>query len=151
MTRLTIADIRAARAASAARYRVPAELTAFEFARILRRLPAHLPESDRYEADFPQASGRWWSSQREHMGAWFGQHPGYPTATGQDLSARAVYARLACPTAFPWIAEALGEDPAVVRAAADACRAEPDIRKRSAIMRRHLPWARIAELAERHR
>lgn len=145
MTRLTIADIRAQRAAQYGRYRhlrpvEPDYLTAERFARVLGRLAAHLPLSDAYEAAVPQKTGRWWSSQREHMQAWFSQQG--------DTPARTTYNRLLCPTAFPWIAEALGEDPARVQAAIEACIAEPNIRRRPRIMREHLPWERIAELAE---
>jgi hypothetical protein len=48
------------------------------------------------------------------------------------------------------MAEALGEEAAVVQAAADAARAEPDARRRPGVLRKHLPWARIAELARSH-
>lgn len=48
------------------------------------------------------------------------------------------------------MAEALGEDPAVVQAAADAAREEPNARKRPGILRKHLPWGRIVELAQQH-
>ena len=145
MTRLTIADIRAQRERSLAQYRhaQPDYLTAEAFAKILAKLEPHLPISDAYEAEVPQKTGRWWSSQREHMQGWFSEQGA--------TRARTTYNRLLCPTAFPWIAEALGVNPDTIQAAIAACKAEPNIRKRPRIMREHLPWELIEQLAEAHR
>ncbi len=122
-----------------------------DFVRILRRLESHLPISDVYERDRPQLTGVWWSSQKEHMIRWFsdqeGRGSGAFTRTEPNTSARTTYNRLQCPAAFVWMAEALGEDPALVQAAADAARHEPSARRRSGLLRRHLPWERIAQLA----
>ncbi|WP_394255856.1 hypothetical protein [Pseudoclavibacter helvolus] len=63
-----------------------------------------------------------------------------------NTSARVTYNRLLCPAAFVWMAEALGEDPEVVQAAAGAARAEPNARKRPGLLRKHLPWSRIVVL-----
>ena len=122
-----------------------------DFVEILRSLEPHLPISDAYERDCPQKRGVWWSSQKEHMIKWFGDQnshgSGAFTRKTPNTSARITYNRLLCPAAFVWMAEALGEDPEVVQAAADAARAETNARKRSGLLRGHLPWTRIAELA----
>ena len=122
-----------------------------EFARILRTLEPHLPISDAYESECPQLQGSWWSSQQEHMLGWFGQQnsrgTGAFTRATPNTSARTTYNRLLATAAFIWMAEALGEDADRVQAAADAARAEPNARKRPGLMRRYLPWNRIAELA----
>lgn len=122
-----------------------------DFVRVLRRLQPHLPISDAYEWDRPQRRGAWWSTQKEHMIRWFSDHDGRGsgafTRTEPNTSARTTYNRLQCPAALVWMAEALGEDPAVVRAAADAARGEPSARRRSGLLRRHLPWERIGQLA----
>lgn len=68
------------------------------------------------------------------------------TRTEPNTSARTTYNRLLAPAAFVWMAEALGEDSAVVQAAADAARDEPNARKRPGLLRKQLPWSRIAEL-----
>lgn len=123
-----------------------------DFVRILRRLEPHRPISDSYERDRPQVSGAWWSSQKEHMIRWFGDQEsrgsGAFTRNEPNLSARTTYNRLQCPAAFVWMAEALGEDPVTVRTAADAAREESNARKRPAVLRSHLPWHRIAAMAE---
>lgn len=124
-----------------------------EFVRILRSREAHLPISDLYEKDRPQLKGVWWTSQKEHMIRWFGSQNSrgsgaYSRAT-PNTSARTTYNRLLCPAAFVWMAEALGENPVVVQAAADAARSEPSARRRPGLLRKHLPWPRIVELARR--
>lgn len=122
-----------------------------DFARVIATLEPHLSISDQYELDVPQKQGVWWSSQQEHMVRWFSDQPtrgsGAFTRTEPNTSARTTYNRLLAPAAFVWMAEALGEEPAVVQAAADAARAEPSARRRPGLLRRHLPWSRIAELA----
>lgn len=121
------------------------------FARILQSLEPHLPISDAYERDSPQPRGTWWTSQQEHMVSWFSSQKGHGagafTRSSPNVSARTTYNRLLAPAAFLWMAEALGELPGVVQAAADAALAEPNSRKRPGLLRRHLPWERIAELA----
>lgn len=121
-----------------------------EFVRVLRTLDAHLPISYKYERDRPQYSESWWSSQREHMISWFAAQnslgAGAYSRKTPNTSARVTYNRLLCPAAFVWMAEALGEDPEIVQAAADAARAEPNARKRPGLLRKHLPWSRIVVL-----
>lgn len=122
-----------------------------DFARLLADLQPHLPISDQYELDRPQRANVWWSSQQEHMVRWFRSQDSLGSGAFHrrepNTSARTTYNRLLCPAAFVWIAEALGEAPGVVQAAADAARNEPNPRRRPAVLRRHLPWTRIAELA----
>jgi hypothetical protein len=122
-----------------------------EFVRVLQKLDSHLPISDQFERDCPQLRGAWWTSQKEHMICWFGEQNsrgfGAFTRAGPSVSARTTYNRPLCPAAFVWMAEARGEEPEALQAAADAARAEPSARKRPGLLRRLLPWGRIAELA----
>lgn len=122
-----------------------------EFVRVLQSLRPHLPIADAYERDCPQLQGAWWTSQQEHIVTWFrgqnSQGSGAFTRKTPNSSARTTYNLLLCPAAFVWMAEALGEDPQVVQAAADAARAEINARKRPGKLRQHLPWTRIVELA----
>lgn len=121
-----------------------------DFVRVLKTLEPHLPISDQYELDQPQIRGAWWSSQQEHMVSWFGTQDslgsGAFSRQNANTSARTTYNRLLCPAAFVWMAEALGEDSAVVEVAADAARDELNARKRPGLLRSHLPWDRVAEL-----
>lgn len=132
----------------------PGDIHIRDFVRVLERLEQHLPISDQYELDRPQKTGAWWSSQQEHMVRWFGNQDslgsGAFTREVANTSAKTTYNRLLCPAAFVWMAEALGEEPGVVQAAADAARDEPNPRKRPGLLRRHLPWNRIASLAKLH-
>jgi len=122
-----------------------------DFVKVLRGLEPHLPISDAYELDRPQASGVWWVSQQEHMVRWFSDQDsrgsGAFTRKETNTSSRTTYNRLLCPAAFVWMAEALGEDSAAVKAAADAAREEPSARRRPGVLRRHIPWARVYQLA----
>lgn len=129
------------------------DMTTREMVRVLRGLKPHLPISDDYERRQPQKTGSWWSSQQEHMVGWFSAQnsrgSGAYTRATPNTSARTTYNRLLCPAAFIWMAEALGENPAIVQATADAALAEPNARKRPGLIRKHLPWDRIYELASR--
>jgi hypothetical protein len=129
------------------------ELSNAAFIRVLSQLEPHLPISDAYERDLPQKQGSWWTSQREHMLSWFrsqgGLGSGQYTRSAPNASARTTYNRLASAPALIWMAEALGEDAAVVQEAADAARSEPNTRKRPGLIRKYLPWPRIEELASR--
>jgi len=121
-----------------------------DFVRVLKTLEPHLPISDQYELDQPQLRGAWWSSQQQHIVSWFGTQDslgsGAFSRQNANTSARTTYNRLLCPAAFVWMAEALGEDSAVVEVAADAARVELNARKRPGLLRSHLPWDRVAEL-----
>lgn len=121
-----------------------------DFARVLQGLEPHLPISDAYELARPQTRGAWWSSQKEHMVGWFRDQDSLGSGAfdrkDPNTSAHTTYNRLLCPAAFVWMAEAPGEDPAIVKAAADAATEEPNARKRPGLLRRHLPWERISQL-----
>lgn len=124
-----------------------------DFARILAHLEPHPPITEAYDDVAGQRQGVWYTSQRQHMVSWFrGQltrGSGRYTRAEPNPSARTTYNRLFSPGAIIWIAEALGEEPTVVRNAADAAQAEPNLKKRPGILRKHLPWNRIITLAQR--
>lgn len=124
-----------------------------QFAHLLETLPQHMPISDAVEQADPQKKGRWWSSQREHMSVWFRSQVadgsgGFTRATA-NRSAKLTYNRLLHPEGLLWIAEALGAETASVQAAAKEALAITDRRSRSKIVRKHLPWRLISELARK--
>ena len=126
-----------------------------DFARLLSRLPAHLPISDDYDGFVDgeyRYSKPWYASQRQHMVAWFrGQATtgaGAYTRNTPNHSARRAYNRLLDAGSLLWINEALGQDPDLVRRAAEAAALEREYRKRCRIVREHLPWDQVARLAE---
>ncbi|MCL2807688.1 MAG: hypothetical protein FWD27_05980 [Coriobacteriia bacterium] len=126
-----------------------------EFVKVLKKLKAHLPISDQYDRDCGQENGVWWTNQKEHMIGWLSNQnskgSGQFTRQKPNQSAKLAYQRLQCPGALLWMAEALGEDSAIVQKAADAARAESNKRRRSGIIRSHIPWQCIVSLISSHR
>ena len=131
--------------------RVTTDFHVLEFARMLSWLEEHPPVTAEFTGAHPQKVGTWWTSEREHMVSWFRAQStrgtGAYSRQEPNTSARTAYNRLFNAGSILWIGEALGEERPVVQAAADEAAAEPNVRRRPAIMRRHLPWPRIAELA----
>ena len=127
----------------------------YKFARILARLDAHRPISDAFEATYTQKGGRRWTSQRQHMTSWFRSQAttgsGAYTRNQPNRSAKVTYNRLQSAEGLLWIAEALGADAAIVQAAADEALATKRGPSRCAVIRRHLPWSLIADLAQSRR
>lgn len=119
--------------------------------KVFATLPDHLPISEAYsDGDY---SGVWYSSQREHMESWFNTQAtkgqGQYSRETPNRSAKTAYNRLLCDQALLWINEALGQKASKIKAAADAAKQEKDHRRRCAIIRKHLPWDEVAELAEK--
>lgn len=126
------------------------------FAMILSTLPPRLPISDAFDRSRTEiVDDSRYADQREHMVGWFRSQVtrggGSYTRNNPNTSARATYNRLLNAASLLWIAEALGVDGRVVRAAADEARAEPEYRRRSAIVRRHIPWDQVAARAAGHK
>lgn len=91
-------------------------------------------------------------NQKAHMILWFLSQEGtggkgYTRNKGNSSSMEA-YNRLLNPGALIWMVDALGEDPAVIRQAADAATEAEKVnyRGRCAAFREVIPWARIDEL-----
>lgn len=98
------------------------EMTGRTFARLLRSAEAHYPISDSYERDYLPGK-HWWTSQREHVTAWLDEidGPGAYERASRGLGARHAYTHFQCAPGLLWIAEALGEDPAVGSAGRRCC------------------------------
>ncbi|MDO5048292.1 MAG: hypothetical protein Q4D87_00215 [Actinomycetaceae bacterium] len=122
-----------------------------EFAGLLKKLPRRLPVADAFDGWEQKIDGPLWPSQREHMVNWFRAQTttgfGQYTREKPNLSAKTTYNRLQSPGGLLWIAEALGVEEELLQKAADEALAAPR-RSRSAVIRKHIPWDMIAELAE---
>lgn len=124
-----------------------------EFAKVLATLQPDPPITVAYERRHRQGSPHKrtkYSSQREHMVGWMSEAggPGAYGRTSRNRDARATYNSLRCAPALIWMAEALGEDPAIVRAAvAAADAAGPDFGSQCGAIRTVVPWTRIEEIA----
>ncbi|MBB1026072.1 MULTISPECIES: hypothetical protein [unclassified Dietzia] len=123
-----------------------------DFAKVLARLPPNPPITTAYEKNHRQGSPdprTKYRNQRDHMVGWMSEIDG-PGAYGRKTrgrDARAAYNSLRCAPALIWMAEALGEKPAVVKtavAASDA--AGPNFSAQCAAIRKVVTWSRIEEL-----
>ncbi|WP_168195027.1 hypothetical protein [Corynebacterium sp. sy039] len=129
-----------------------------DFARIMKRLPEHLPISDAMEAADPQQRGRYWTSQREHLVDWYKSQvtcgQGAFTRQKSNRSAKITYNRFQCAEGLVWLAEALGVEETLVQQAADAALAVPR-RSRCRVVRELIGWElisrQVSSLQQRHR
>lgn len=125
-----------------------------EFAKILSRLPEHLPISDAFEAADPQKKGLWWTSQRQHMTRWFKAQAtrgaGSFTRKEPNFSARKTYINLKHTEGYIWMAEALGVDKKLVQEAADKALELPRSKRWTFVRNNYLPWELIAQHARSH-
>lgn len=123
-----------------------------EFARLLKRLPPHPPVTTVYESRHRQGSQderTSYSNQRDHMVGWMSEMNGSGAygRKSRNRTAKAAYNSLRCAPALVWMAEALGEDAAVVRSAVSAADAAgPSISSQCGAIRKVVPWDRIEEL-----
>lgn len=129
-----------------------ADFGVVDFTQMLDILQPNLPILDAMAAELrTDYATRRYSSERQHMCAWFrGQRTkggGAYTRDTHNRSAKRTYNRLLNATSVLWIAEALGVDEDLLRNAAAEALSEVDYRRRPAIVRRHVPWDTIAELA----
>jgi len=94
----------------------------------------------------------WWTSQRQHMVGWFSElaGPGAYNRKTRGLDAKYGYNHLQCAPALLWIAEALGEDSALVKAAANRAAEYRPTASQCAAIRSVVAWTRIEELVKRH-
>lgn len=124
------------------------DMRAPKFAKILQPLASSTPVCTEWEALKPPRN-KWWGSQRSHMYKWFSDAEG-PGGYGRrrPQTAGQTYSRLMCAPAIIWIAEALGEDEEIVRAAANDAYSRKGAAAQCAALRRHIPWTRIFELTK---
>lgn len=125
-----------------------------ELARVLAKLPPHPPITTEYERRHRQGcfdERTSYANQRDHMVGWMREIDG-PGAYGRKTRGRNAgesYNSLRCAPALIWMAEALGEEPAVVeRAIAEADAAGPNFSSQCAAIRKVVPWSRIESLVE---
>lgn len=128
-------------------------MTPSELVAIIRTLPEDQPITDAVEgrttAGYPGSRPPWYRSQKEHLIGFVGEYrtPGAYGRAGLDGSARDWYQRFQCAPGLLWLAEALGEEEAVLRRSVEAIDAAgPRAASRCGAFRRIVPWSRIEEL-----
>lgn len=135
----------------------PEDLHVKDFVQLLSKLPADQPVTKAFETTWAAErkkqtpdTGTWHHDQKAHVVGWFASQVthggGAYTREAPNTSSKKTYNRLLNPAMPLWIAEALGEDPTVVRQAGEHALTVPP-RSRTAAARKVLPWSRIAELA----
>lgn len=120
-----------------------------EFGRKISMLTTPTPLADAFDREHGQIKGRWWSSQREHLSIWcfhypYGDVKGFEHTPG--TSARQMYNCFGRPETLLWLAEALGEEEAVLRDVIDAIKDIPSCRTACAKVRKQIPFDRILAL-----
>lgn len=109
----------------------------------VRRLPAHMPQSDRLPfGDYQSHKDHWigWLSEYNTEGA-------YGRTDTAVSDARTVYQRLNNDRIIIWLNEAAGEAPPIIATAiAMTSRCLGNKQAKAKIARQHLPWERAATL-----
>ncbi|MBQ7806350.1 hypothetical protein [Rhodococcus sp. (in: high G+C Gram-positive bacteria)] len=117
---------------------------------VMGRLSSAQPLTEAYEVGFA-AHGVWYSSQKEHLLGFWGEYntPGAYNRKHTDRDAKFAYNHLRCPPGLLWLAEALGEERAVLERGIDAIKAAgPNLSSQCAAFRKVVPWSRIESLIE---
>lgn len=118
---------------------------------IVQSLDERQPITDEYEAR-TASRGRYANSkQKAHLDGWLSEYdgPGAYSRKNPSTSGKTFYNHFRCAPGLLWLAEALGEDPMVLReavAAIDAAGHNPS--SECAAFRRAVPWSRIIALVE---
>jgi len=86
------------------------------------------------------------------MVAWFSQlaGPGAYDRKSRGLDAKHGHNHLQCAPALLWIAEALGENEATLKAAASGAASSGRVSSQCAAIRKVIPWTRIENLVRMH-
>lgn len=127
----------------------PPDIHVNDLRRLILRLPERQPLTDDYEAE--RTVSVWYRSQQEHLAGWLEEYngPGAYNRKNPSISSKHFYNHLRCAPGLMWLAEALGEDPEVLRAGiSDVRAAGPNPSSQCAAFRRSVPWPRIVELVE---
>ena len=89
--------------------------------------------------------------EQQRMVGWFAQQITLGTGSSAravpNHSAKTTYNKLSSPTSLLWIAAALGEDPSALRETYQDMRSKGTGAGKCAILRKHIPFSRIKELA----
>lgn len=126
-------------------------LTPMQLREVVRTLSASTPVTDEYEAGRTGKARH--RSQQEHLLGWLAEYngPGAYRRKTHTGTARDFYQRFRCVAGLLWLAEALGEDQQILRAAvADVLAAGSNPSSQCAAFRRKVPWTRVEELLAEH-
>ena len=108
------------------------------FIEAIRKLPSDEPVL---------TPGKWYRTQKEHWLRWLKEYGGpgaYGRLPGTKRSARLVYARIVEPRMLLWLIDSVGLGAQLPDSVRTPCSASSEMTKRSALIRRHVPWEAVA-------
>ncbi|MFT3714786.1 MAG: hypothetical protein QM774_02235 [Gordonia sp. (in: high G+C Gram-positive bacteria)] len=128
------------------------DITVDDLRSLVKELPAAQPITDEYEARTADLRRGFSGRQKEHLLGWLDEYntSGAYGRKNPSTSGKAFYNHFRCEPGLLWLAEALGEDAGVLRAAVRRVEENgPNPSSECGAFRRDVPWARIVELIER--
>ncbi len=127
------------------------DMDVLEFARKICMLSIDTPLANKYDEEYGQRTGRWWSCQREHLTVWA---LGYPTKGIGNFthkpsnSSKKMYNHFGRPETLLWLAEALGENVDLIQRIIEKISDNSHPKSRCDIVRKYISFDRILELLE---
>ena len=127
------------------------DMDVLEFARKICMLSIDTPLANKYDEEYGQRTGRWWSCQREHLTVWALHYPtkGKDNFTHEPSnSSKKIYNHFGRPETLLWLAEALGVDSKLIEEVIGEISNHSNASTRCKIIREYIPFERILELLD---
>lgn len=127
------------------------DMDVIEFARKICMLSIDTPLANKYDEEYGQRTGRWWSCQREHLTVWALHYPtkGKDNFTHEPSnSSKKMYNHFGRPETLLWLAEALGVDSKLIEEVIGEISNHSNASTRCKIIREYIPFERILELLD---
>lgn len=127
------------------------DMDVIEFARKICMLSIDTPLANKYDEEYGQRTGRWWSCQREHLTVWALHYPtkGKDNFTHEPSnSSKKMYNHFGRPETLLWLAEALGVDSKLIEEVIGEISNHNNASTRCKIIREYIPFERILELLD---
>lgn len=127
------------------------DMDVIEFARKICMLSIDTPLANKYDEEYGQRTGRWWSCQREHLTVWALHYPtkGKDNFTHEPSnSSKKIYNHFGRPETLLWLAEALGVDSKLIEEVIGEISNHSNASTRCKIIREYIPFERILELLD---
>ena len=127
------------------------DMDVIEFARKICMLSIDTPLANKYDEEYGQRTGRWWSCQREHLTVWALHYPtkGKDNFTHEPSnSSKKMHNHFGRPETLLWLAEALGVDSKLIEEVIGEISNHSNASTRCKIIREYIPFERILELLD---
>lgn len=127
------------------------DMDVIEFARKICMLSIDTPLANKYDEEYGQRTGRWWSCQREHLTVWALHYPtkGKDNFTHEPSnSSKKIYNHFGRPETLLWLAEALGVDSKLIEEVIGEISNHSNASTRCKIIREYIPFERILKLLD---